>query len=99
MHYLSHRLRVALTALIATVAVVFASGLQAAPAQADNCQAEELVLQMFPPRTSGMPQDSPVPDESDPRCILLKWAGCSNAADPIGCFNGIWETSVQSRLP
>ncbi len=93
MHRLPHSLRLAAMVLGALVAVAFASGVQAAPAQADNCQAEELLTkQLFP---SGHPlYESPAGDESsDPRCVVLKTAGCDNASTPGPCLAGIVTTA------
>ena len=75
-------------ALFVTLIVSLGSG--AAPAQADNCQPEELVYQTV---TGDAAWESPVaPDASDPRCVVAAQLGCPNQADPPNCLNGIRAT-------
>lgn len=71
-------------------AIVAFSAFAAAPtpAQADNCQAEQLPPLNQPPL---------MPEESDPRCIVLKAAGCPNVVDQAACIAGITD-ATRTRL-
>ena len=81
-------------ALVATLLVALSSG--AAPAQADNCQPEELLVRTVPGQDPNW--QSPVaPDASDPRCVLAAQLGCPNQADPAGCSDGIRTKTVAGR--
>ncbi len=55
-----------------------------APAQADNCQIEQLANQ------------APLmPESEDPRCIILAYVGCPNLLDPVGCAGGVAGTPAR----
>lgn len=77
----------ALALLVPTLLVaVVATAAAPAPALADNCQPEELVVRMVP----GMGTfQSPVADNDDPRCYVAAGLDCQNQADTVNCANGI----------
>jgi hypothetical protein len=55
-------------------------------ARADTCQPENIVL-----RAIGA--TNPTPESQDPKCIVLKGAGCQNLADTTNCTLGIVVTT------
>jgi hypothetical protein len=68
-------------ALLAALAILLAQ--HAAPAHADHCQPEELVVRNLDPNWN-----SPIPDNQDPRCQFAAHLGCPNQRDPVGCSTG-----------
>lgn len=77
-------------ALLAGLAVALCAA--APPAQADNCQPEELIVRAATPDKSW---ESPVaPDERDPRCVGAAHVSCPNQADPVGCAAGVVQSTV-----
>jgi hypothetical protein len=86
-----HVVRAAAFAAALLSASVVTLSSYAAPALADNCQPEELVVRMA---QGGGSWESPVAaDEYDPRCVGAAQVGCVNQADPVGCANGVASTT------
>lgn len=94
------RFRTVVCALFLLAVIGGASLIGAAPAQADNCQPEEIVVRMIPGSQPGW--ESPLADGSDPRCVYAAYVGCPNQADPAGCAGGVanyqeWLLGCESR--
>lgn len=73
----------AFAAALLAAALATSLAFQAAPAHADHCQPEELVV-----GTVDGNWNSPIPDSQDPRCQFAAHLGCPNQRDPFACSAG-----------
>lgn len=64
--------------VVGAIMALSALAVAPAPAQADNCQIEQL---------AGLPPL--MAESSDPRCVILKRQGCPNLQDTVNCAIGV----------
>lgn len=87
-----HRIALPLRSIFAitlavTAALVTFSAAAPAPARADHCQAEELIVRMVPGFEAF---ESPAGgDYDDPRCFVGQELGCESQAMPQECLDGL----------
>lgn len=79
-------LRAAAFAAALVLSLLFALSSGAPAAQADHCQAEELVYEAA---TGDGDWQSPIADDDDPRCVVAAQLGCPNMAQTDACVAGI----------
>ena len=73
--------------VVAAIMALSTLAIAPAPAQANNCQIEQL---------AGLPPL--MAESSDPRCIVLRRSGCPNAQDTVACLIGVYGRVVNTPI-